>query len=294
MAAEAQAQALAAAKAAEATAALEAQRAQMEQQMAEQAAALQRQQSALDKQAAAVQKEQAQAAEATRKAAEQEASLAAAALRSTNAAASAAAAAAAPMSGGSAGPGHQAGGFATTWSTEWIHNGTLDGSGLVATDTSKMYGSGMWVCGAAPLPPTGAHYVEVGFGGKPTRHCDMAIGVWGGKEPPDKSGNAYACVTKFGVPFWGLRGDKDSDALRVQGKGKGKVGRDSNGYAISGGDRIGMLADMDGCSLTFFRNGEPIERAVVQGFPKGDDMRIAATTVGSEATITLAFPANPQ
>ena len=57
------------------------------------------------------------------------------------------------------GPGHQAGGFATTWSTEWIYNGTLDGSGLVATCTEEI--KGMWVCGAAPLPPTGAHYVEV-------------------------------------------------------------------------------------------------------------------------------------
>ena len=122
----------------------------------------------------------------------------------------------------------------------------------------------------------------------------MAIGVWGGKEPPHKSGAAYASLTKGGVPFWGLRGDDDSDALRVKGKGKGKVGRDSKGYAISKRDRIGMLADMDGCSLTFFRNGKPIERAVVRGFPKGDDMRIAACTEGSEATITLAFPAMPQ
>eukprot|EP01046_Picozoa_sp_COSAG06_P021703 COSAG06_NODE_1643_length_8827_cov_1.799496_4_plen_123_part_00 len=102
--------------------------------------------------------------------------------------------------------------------------------------------------------------------------------------------NAQSSLTKNGVPFWGLRGDTDSDALRVQGK----VGRNSEGYAISKRDAIGMLADMDGCSLTFFRNIKPIESAVVQGFPKGGDMRIAATTQGSECTITLAFSAKPQ
>ena len=54
-----------------------------------------------------------------------------------------------------------------------------------------------------------------------------------------------------------------------------------------------MLVDMDGCSLTFFRNGKPIEHAVVQGCPKGEDMRIAACTDGSAGDITLAFPAMP-
>ena len=133
------------------------------------------------------------------------------------------------------------------------------------------------VCAAAPLPQTGEHYFEVTFdiAGTKYNQSDTAVGLWCAPKPC-----VSELMTRHGKPFWGLRGDRDADALRVQGKGSGKVGLNSSGWAISSGDNVGVLVNMDTASMTFFRDGQPIPGAIIHGFEK-TDARIAVSCVGS-------------
>ena len=154
----------------------------------------------------------------------------------------------------------------------------------------------MMTCAKAPLPQTGEHYFEVTFddskgtrGDKlkkdSTNSCGMAVGLWCAPEPCVGTENAASIMT-FGKPFWGLRGDKDKDALRVRGKGSGKVGLNSSGWAISNGDTVGVLVNMDSASMTFFRDGHPIPDAIIRGFEK-TDARIAACCFTIMGSVTL-------
>jgi hypothetical protein len=178
-----------------------------------------------------------------------------------------------PMAGGVS-PRLQ--GFTTTWSRDWCNKYAqlCDTGDLVVKDTSKS--DGMFVCSATELPSTGQHYFEVVFSGCNTSTEYQAFGVWAGTFSELPSGLAISQEsTKGGRPFWGLRGDSDKDALRVKGRGKGKVGRNVQGKAISDDERIGMLVDMDSSTLMFFREDKLISGGKVSGFPT-DGVRLAA------------------
>ena len=160
----------------------------------------------------------------------------------------------------------------------------------------------MAICAAAPLPQTGEHYFEVSFRlpsfRDPTREKDLdgayqrnaAVGLWCAPKLGIDNNTLAQLLTKHGKPFWGLRGDKDNDALRVRGKAFGKVGLNSSGWAISNGDTVGVLVNMDNPSMTFFRDGQPIPNAIIRlsytdGFKK-TDARIAVCCVTGSVTLT--------
>ena len=110
----------------------------------------------------------------------------------------------------------------------------------------------MAICAAAPLPQTGEHYFEVTFHGREsekdvdaTPNSRAAVGLWCAPKLGIDNNTLATKMTKAGKPFWGLRGDRDNDALRVRGKAFGKVGLNSSGWAISNGDTVGVLVNMD-------------------------------------------------
>jgi serine/threonine protein kinase len=156
----------------------------------------------------------------------------------------------------------------------------------------------MNVFGEDPLPTSGKHFWVVAFSGSGQSLKNNAfVGVVQKAYHTQMHKKASVFMTKErGV--YGLRDDGDKDALRVNGNGKGSVGHDKNGRAFSSGDRIGVEANMDARprSLTFYRNGEPIPRGVVEGF--SDSVYIAVvvgTTQGrSSTTVTLEFPESVQ
>ena len=185
--------------------------------------------------------------------------------------------------------------FATVWSPDkqWQLKDTelmLDEAALVASANFTMFDLGLIVFSAAELPPTGEHYFEMTCQGAKLSEAlwTAAVGIWAG--PAERLPKSDAIdITKGGRPFWGLRGDGDNDALRVEGRGQGKVGHNgSSGKAISSNERIGVLVNMDSSTMTFFRDGAPIPDGVVRGFPR-DNVRIAACC--QKGTITLAWPA---
>eukprot|EP01046_Picozoa_sp_COSAG06_P032951 COSAG06_NODE_3329_length_5495_cov_1.452557_1_plen_1648_part_10 len=165
-------------------------------------------------------------------------------------------------------------GFATTWSADkrWTSHADLDASALLATDTSNT--DGMWMCSADVLPPTGQHYFEVVFSGCSSSPEYQGVGIWTDSDPP----HCYRSqdITKNGRPFWGMRGDGDGDALRIMGRGKGKVGFNKDRKAISNDERIGLLVDMDVSEVSFLRNGDPIDKAIASGFREKNTVRVAA------------------
>ena len=185
-------------------------------------------------------------------------------------------------------------GFKTVWdarcSTKYAKVGV---DGLVGIDSSKSDGACFMSTGATDLPMTGTFYFEVAFQFPDDTDSDRkrmaALGVWNGLVV---NPGAYPYrITRNGNPFWGLRGDTDKDALRVHGKGKGKVGLNSRGLVIGGTDRIGALVNMDSCTMQFYRNGTEIPNGVVSGFPR-NDLSIAAVVWGD--TATLSFPGGPK
>ena len=51
---------------------------------------------------------------------------------------------------------------------------------------------------------------------------------------------------------WGFRDDKDNDALRVDGRPKGRIRPlNAHGRSYGPGDRVGLLVDMDKGTLQF-------------------------------------------
>jgi hypothetical protein len=75
---------------------------------------------------------------------------------------------------------------------------------------------------------------------------------------------------------YGLRDDDDKDALRIDGKGKGKVQRNAHGRTFSCGDSVTCVAEMDARprTLALYRNVEPEPLETVTGF--GAEVHICA------------------
>jgi hypothetical protein len=76
---------------------------------------------------------------------------------------------------------------------------------------------------------------------------------------------------------YGLRDDRDKDALRIDGKGKGVVRHNAHGRAFSVGDSITCVADMDARprTLALYRTAEPEPLGTVAGF--GAEVYICAS-----------------
>jgi hypothetical protein len=141
------------------------------------------------------------------------------------------------------------------------------------------------VFGEAALPASGRHAWTVAF-----------AGAAGGSL--DDNGFAGVVERKEGTVgiskrrgSYGLRDDKDSDALRVDGKGRGRVRRNAHGRAFSQGNSITMLADMDARprSLTLYRNQEPEPLGTVAGFGAEVYICAACNCCTPELAIVLSF-----
>lgn len=170
--------------------------------------------------------------------------------------------------------------FRTQWSTsaEWAIHVKATDNPLVTAGTSRL----CVVCSSDELPRTGQHYFEIMFTEKPVSKYLFAVGLWG-----SDTKLSHAEITRNKLPFWGLRGDNDKDALRIEGRGKGRVGLNAHGAAISANERVGVHVDLDRKKMMFFRNGVPIEGATISGLPTRD-FRIAATF--SRGQVALSFP----
>lgn len=139
-----------------------------------------------------------------------------------------------------------------------------------------------------PLSETITHvYAEVTFS-HPTK-TDMANdGFFGLTNHNDTQ--PLNDMSKYGA--WGFKDDKDSEALRQDGKASGDIPKkNQDGRGFSGGDQLGLLVDQKRRHVQFYRNGEVVEGAEVRGWEQGEKMWLAACVPSSEWTATWTFRA---
>jgi hypothetical protein len=180
----------------------------------------------------------------------------------------AAAAAEEPAAEAAAGGG---GGFTTAWDQSTFCNVNAQFPTALSARAVKTTPAYVIAFGAA----RGRHAWTVAFAG-------AAGGSLG------NSAFAGVVARKFGVNMskqtgaYGLRDDDDKDALRVNGKGRGKVRRNARGRAFSIGDSVTCVADMDARprTLALYRNAEPEPLGTVAGF-------------GAEAYVCAAYISSP-
>jgi hypothetical protein len=153
--------------------------------------------------------------------------------------------------------------FATVWDQSTFRNAQFP-TALSARAIKTGFGAAhVTVFGGAALPARGRHAWTVVFAG--AAGGDLSGSAFAGVAERKKTANT-GISKKRGA--YGLRDDKDKDALRIDGKGKGAVRRNTHGRAFSLGDSVTCVADMDARprSLALYRNAEPEPLGTVAGF----------------------------
>jgi hypothetical protein len=162
---------------------------------------------------------------------------------------------------------------------------------VVQTNRERENSSTICLFGANTLPNAGTYYVEATFNNfDSSEHSIANQGFVGLADHSTYEESNYLSKMKGA---WGFRDDKDKDALRVDGKGKGRIRPlNEHGRSFGAGDHVGLMIDMDQKIMKFYRNGTMIKGAVVQGF--NGQLRLAACVPDSRWTVSLSFPGDVQ
>ena len=180
---------------------------------------------------------------------------------------------------------------AASWCTAWnpaMKSSMIDigGEGNLVATMARGDGDGRAAFGVTPLPTSGRHYWEVVWirpdSSTGSRVSYIYVGVITASRAKERvEKGCYGVAGSWQLTYWA-----DGDSLKQDGK--------SMGISMPGrfayGDRVGVLADRDAGTLTFYRNGSPIPKAVVPGVPREQELLILAGVHHGGESVTLSFP----